>query len=119
VRVADYLPYDRLLPLTDVYVTNAGFGGVQNALSEGVPLVAAGDTEDKPEVAARVGWSGAGINLYTGTPTAAAVRDAVQTVLGEPKYRVRARELATAIAGYDTLALIERELADAVAAGRP
>ena len=49
-------------------VTNGGYGGVQIALSYGVPLVVAGTTEDKPEVAARVAWSGAGINLKTATP---------------------------------------------------
>ncbi len=37
--------------------------GVQQALAHGVPLVVAGDSEDKPEVAARVQWSGAGLNL--------------------------------------------------------
>ena len=35
-------------------VTNGGYGGVQQALANGVPLVVAGDSEDKPEVAARV-----------------------------------------------------------------
>ena len=58
--VAEYLPHDVLLPKVDVMVTNGGYGAVQRALSTGVPLVVAGDTEDKPEVAARVAWSGAG-----------------------------------------------------------
>ena len=64
VRVESYLPYDRLLPMVDVIVTNGGYGGVQQALAHGVPLVVAGETEDKVEVSARVGWSGAGINLH-------------------------------------------------------
>ena len=57
-RVDTFLPYDQLLPHTDVMITNGGFGGVQRALSFGVPLVVAGTTEDKPEVAGRVAWSG-------------------------------------------------------------
>ena len=68
--VADYIPHDVLLPKVDVMVTNGGYGAVQRALSTGVPLVVAGNTEDKPEVAARVAWSGAGVNLRTGAPTA-------------------------------------------------
>ena len=68
--VAEYIPHDVLLPKVDVMVTNGGYGAVQRALATGVPLVVAGNTEDKPEVAARVAWSGAGINLRTGTPTA-------------------------------------------------
>ena len=65
--VAEYLPHDQLLPKVDVLVTNGGYGAVQRALATGVPVVVAGSTEDKPEVAARVAWSGAGINLKTGT----------------------------------------------------
>lgn len=115
-RVASYLPYDQLLPRTAVYVTNGGYGGVQHALGAGVPIVVAGDTEDKPEVAARVGWSGTGVNLRTGTPTPAAVRTAVQAVLDDPAYREQARRMAAEAAGYDTLGLIEAELEAAVAA---
>ena len=115
VRVADYLPYDRLLPLTDVVVTNGGFGGVQAALAAGVPLVVAGDTEDKPEVAARVGWSGAGINLRTGTPAPDAVGSAVRSVLADAGYRARARRFADELAGLDTLAIVDEELGAAVA----
>ena len=47
-----YLPYDELLPRTDVYVTNGGYGGVQYALRYGVPIVTSSGQEDKPEVAA-------------------------------------------------------------------
>ncbi|WP_440710869.1 nucleotide disphospho-sugar-binding domain-containing protein [Herbiconiux sp. YIM B11900] len=115
-RVASYLPYDELLPRTAVYVTNGGYGGVQHALGAGVPMVVAGATEDKPEVAARVAWSGTGVDLRTGTPSPDAVRAAVQRVLEDASYRERAQKLAAEAAGYDTLALIEAELESAVAA---
>ena len=115
VRVAEFLPYDKLLPLTDVYVTNAGFGGVQYALSYGVPMVVAGDTEDKPEVAARVAWSGVGVNLHTGTPTASAVASAVKRVLAETGFRERSKKMADAVAGYSALASVEHAVGDAVA----
>ena len=73
VRLERFVPHDLLLPHADVMVTNGGYGGVQQALANGVPLVVAGDSEDKPEVAARVQWSGAGINLHTGRPSPAMV----------------------------------------------
>lgn len=98
VRVASFLPYDELLPRTSVMVTNGGFGGVQQALAYGVPLVVAGSTEDKPEVAARVAWSGAGLNLRSGTPGAGRVRRAVRRVLGSPTYRREAGRLQREIA---------------------
>lgn len=104
--VADYLPHDMLLPKVDVMVTNGGYGAVQRALSTGVPLVVAGNTEDKPEVAARVAWSGAGIDLRTGTPTPKAVRQAVREVLGNGSYLRRARELEVAYAQRDGVAEI-------------
>ena len=118
VRVADYLPYDHLLPLVDVFVTNGGFGGVQHALREGVPIVIAGDTEEKPEVAARVAWSGVGVNLRTGSPTADVVRTAVETVLADGSYLAAAREQAALIAQLAPLEAIEREVAAAVVVRR-
>ena len=69
VRLERFIPHDLLLPHVDVMVTNGGYGGVQQALAHGVPLVVAGDSEDKPEVAARVRWSGTGVDLRTGRPT--------------------------------------------------
>ena len=80
-------------------VTNGGFGGVHYALAHDVPLVVAGDTEDKSEIAARVGWAGAGINLRTGTPTPEHIRDAVLTVLGQgPTARGQRRSERTSAA---------------------
>ena len=73
-------------------VTNGGYGAVQRALSTGIPLVVAGNTEDKPEVAARVAWAGAGIDLSSGTPTPKAIRAAVREVLGDGRYMGRARD---------------------------
>jgi MGT family glycosyltransferase len=99
VRVATFLPYEQLLPRTDVMVTNGGFGGVQQALTYGVPLVVAGNTEDKPEVAARVSWAGAGVNLRTGAPGPSRVRRAVRRVMGRPAYRREAARLQDQIAG--------------------
>jgi UDP:flavonoid glycosyltransferase YjiC (YdhE family) len=42
VRLAPFIPYQHLLPLVDVMVTNGGYGGVQLALANGIPLIAAG-----------------------------------------------------------------------------
>jgi UDP:flavonoid glycosyltransferase YjiC (YdhE family) len=110
-RVAEFIPYDLLLPQVDVMVTNGGYGGVQYALAHGVPLVVAGGSEDKPEVAARVHWSGAGINLRTGRPTQPAIRAAVTSVFQDPSYRRRAAELRADMAHYRPLDIIESSLA--------
>lgn len=98
VRVAPYLPYELLLPRVSVMITNGGYGGVQQALAHGIPLVVAGQTEDKVEVTARVAWSGAGVNLRTNRPTAAAIGEAVRHVRHDPRFARRAGELAAAFA---------------------
>lgn len=101
-RVVPFVSYPALLPRTDAMVTNGGYGGVQLALSHGVPLVVWGTSEDKPEVAARVAWTGAGIRLGgSRPPRAVEVRDAVREVLHTPRYRERARALAAEYARLD------------------
>lgn len=99
-RLAAFIPYHAAMPMASVLVTNAGYGGVQLALHHGLPIVAAGGTEEKPEIAARVAWSGTGIDLRTGTPSPAAVREAVRRVLAEPRFGDRARAFAREMAGY-------------------
>src|SRR5882762_4653706 len=114
-RAATFLPFDCLLPKVSVMVTNGGYGAVNYALSLGVPLVVAGGSEEKPEIAARVAWAGAGINLGTGRPSASQISQAVRAVLTQPHYRQRAQELRTAFARHnarDELA----ELVDGLAA---
>jgi UDP:flavonoid glycosyltransferase YjiC (YdhE family) len=102
-RVAEFLPYDHLLPKVDVMVTNGGYGGVQYALAHGVPLVVAGATEEKPEIAARVAWAGVGVNMGTGKPTAAKLRTAIRSTLSEMSYRDRARALQKEMERHDAV----------------
>jgi MGT family glycosyltransferase len=118
-RLERFIPHDLLLPRVDAMVTNGGYGGVQQALAHGVPLVVAGDSEDKPEVAARVQWSGAGINLHTGRPSPAMVSRGVRRVLSRPSYRARARALQEEIGASDPLGTITAGLADLCAAAKP
>src|SRR6202163_1509133 len=101
-RLASYLPFDWVLPKVDVFVTNGGYGSVNQAMSFGIPLVAAGLTEDKADVNARVAWSGVGINLASNEPTPEALRDAIRTVLDKPDYRSRASLMADEFNGIDT-----------------
>ena len=100
-RVERFIPYAHLMPRVSVMVTNGGYGGVQCALAQGVPLVCAGTSEEKPEIANRVTWAGVGVNLKTKTPTPEQVRRAVRTVLATPDFRQRARRLQAEIATYD------------------
>ncbi|MDA2894620.1 glycosyltransferase [Mycolicibacterium sp. BiH015] len=114
-RAATFLPYHELLPRTAVYVTNGGFGGVQYALRYGVPIVATGGKEDKPEVGARVAWSGAGRRIRSERPSSRALRREILTVLRDPRYRQASRRIAEDIAaapGFAGLAAVVDELID-------
>jgi len=101
VRAEPFIPFDHLFPHVDVMVTNGGYGGTQWALAKGIPLVVSGDTEDKMEVAARVEWSGVGINLRKQRPSPDEVRDAVIEVLNNPVYRENAKRIQCDFAKYD------------------
>jgi UDP:flavonoid glycosyltransferase YjiC (YdhE family) len=96
--VAGFLPYADFLPRVDTVITNGGWGGVLAVLSHGIPLVVAGGDLDKPEVAGRVAGSGAGINLRTGRPKAAAIAAALDRVRADDSYRSAARSAAAELA---------------------
>lgn len=100
-RVEPFVPHAHLLPHVDVMVTNGGYNGVQMALANGVPLVVAGKTEEKPEVAARVEWAKVGINLRTGTPTSTQIKRAVKTLLTDSSYRTRIKHFQTQMQYYN------------------
>lgn len=118
-RAASYLPYDRLLPLTAVMVTNGGYGGVHYALEHGVPLVVAGQTEEKVEVTARVAWSSTGVNLRSNAPTAMAVRAGVRRVLADPSFRAASARLGAEITASPGVAGLDAILASLTATSAP
>jgi MGT family glycosyltransferase len=112
-RIATYLPFEWILPKADVFVTNGGYGSVNQAMSHGIPIVAAGLTEDKPAVNARIAWSGIGKDLATNQPDPKLLRGAVRAVLEEPSYRTRAASMADEFARYDTRSLVVRIITEA------
>jgi UDP:flavonoid glycosyltransferase YjiC (YdhE family) len=107
-RVASFIPFDRLMPKVDVLVTNGGYGAVNHAFSLGVPIVVAGETEDKDMVAARVGWTGAGINLKTRYASGEQIRNAVCTILTNKQYRDEAQRLQENFSRYNALEELTR-----------
>lgn len=104
--VAEHVDYRWLLPRTAVLVTNGGYGTVQQALAHGVPVVVAPGGEDKPEVAARVAYFKAGIDLGTRRPAAADIRDAIHTAMTDSGIRHSVATLAASAATYDPIATI-------------
>jgi UDP:flavonoid glycosyltransferase YjiC (YdhE family) len=110
-----YLHFGEILLDVDVLVALGSFGTVTQALSFGVPMVVAGKGEDKPEVGARVTWTGAGINLATDTPTPGQIRAAVDQILTNPDYRACAQRLRQEFASYDSTKILPRSVEALVA----
>ncbi len=107
-RLVPFIPFVVLMPYVDCYITNGGYGGVTVALANGVPIISAGTTEDKPEVGNRIEYSGVGCNLRTHRPSAEQVRTAFRRVMGDPSHRQRAQVLQAELAQHDA----PREAAD-------
>ncbi|SDS66443.1 glycosyltransferase [Microterricola viridarii] len=99
--VSDVIPYAGLLPHVDVMITNGGWGGVLAALAHGIPLIVAGGDLDKPEIAARVAWAGAGIDLRTGTPSPRQILAAWRRVSADPAFRASAERVGAALRQHD------------------
>lgn len=81
-----------VLEKADVFLSHCGMNSVSESLFCGVPLVMLPKTSEQGGVAARVAQLGAGIRLEKTTPKA--IRQAVETVLGDPKYRANAVAIA-------------------------
>ncbi|NKY52261.1 glycosyltransferase [Nocardia vermiculata] len=112
IRVCDFVPYELLLPHTDLMITNGGYGGVQQALEHGVPVIVAGSTADKPEVAARVAYTGAGIDLGGISPRPSALSAAVDRIFGDVAFRAAAQRLGEEMAGYSPIDTMTAVLAE-------
>ena len=101
VRVERFLPYAHLMPKVDLLLTNGGYGSIQIALAHGVPIVSIGKSEEKPEIANRVNFSGVGIGLKVRVPSEEQIRQAVRTVFSTPAYAARAEALRFQLSGLD------------------
>jgi UDP:flavonoid glycosyltransferase YjiC (YdhE family) len=91
------VPHALVLPGAAVTVTHAGHGTVAASLAHAVPLVALPNPmADQPFLAATIQALGAGLAL-DGESGPAAIRAAVQEVIGQPSYASAAANLAIAI----------------------
>lgn len=113
VLFAEWLPYHLLLPQLSLLITNGGYGSITQALSHKVPLLCAGQSEDKKDTAARVSWSGAGIDLRTDNPSTDQVRNAARQILEDDSYQKNAARLGdelNSLGGADRVVDLLEEL---------
>ncbi|MFC0673330.1 glycosyltransferase [Brachybacterium hainanense] len=95
---AGWVPQDLLLPRTDLFVTNGGYGGMMAALSHGVPVLAVPSSVEKWVGAGNVASSGAGRRLRPGRASPAALDRAVGEMLRDGDLRQAAQRVAGSMA---------------------
>lgn len=88
--VLSYVPQLQLLERAELMVTHAGMNSALECLSYGVPMVAIPITNDQPNIAQRIAWTGTGTVVPLETLTIERLRDAVDGVLADPSYRAAA-----------------------------
>jgi UDP:flavonoid glycosyltransferase YjiC (YdhE family) len=112
-----WVPLPAVLPGASLLITNGGYGGIQAAITAGVPVLVAGDLQDNTINGGNVEY--AGIGRYLGPPyTAERIRDAILEILNTPRYADRARELQARIPPKPAVEIIVDSLTGADAAER-
>jgi zeaxanthin glucosyltransferase len=101
--IVKYAPQLEVLKRASICITAGGLNTINEALANGVPLVAIPITNDEPAAAARIEWSGVGRSVHINRLTVARLRTAIGQVLAEPSYRENARRLQREIAGLNSL----------------
>jgi MGT family glycosyltransferase len=95
--VVKYAPQLEILARASVTITHAGLNTVMQSLMFGVPILAMPITHDQPAIAARVKRSGAGESMPIRDLTAPRLRAALDRVMNDPKYRIRAKQISASI----------------------
>jgi UDP:flavonoid glycosyltransferase YjiC (YdhE family) len=110
VVIVPTAPHGLVLPHCAAAITHCGHGTTIRALAAGVPLVCMPMGRDQDDTAARVVARGAGVRIKPKVAPAA-IRKALETVLGDARYAEGARRLRDAIAReqreIDQVALLE------------
>lgn len=106
--IEDFIDFNSVMPFVNVYVTNAGYGGVMLSIQHEVPMVAAGVHEGKNEIAARIGYFKLGINLNTETPKPAQIRKSVEKIMADREYKHNVQKLSSEFRQYSPNDLCEK-----------
>ena len=112
IIIEDFIPFSDVMPYTDVYITNGGYGGVMLGIQNNLPMVVAGVHEGKNEICARIGYFKLGINLKTETPAPAKIRKAVNEVIKNNIYRENVEKLSEQFTQYDPNELCAKYVAE-------
>jgi UDP:flavonoid glycosyltransferase YjiC (YdhE family) len=112
--IEDFISFNDVMPLVDVYITNGGYGGVLLGIQNKLPMVVAGVHEGKNEICARIGYLKYGIDLKTETPKPEQIRDAVNEIFNNKEYAQNIDKLSKEFAQYNPNKLMEKYVAELI-----
>ncbi len=112
VLVEDFVDFNLLFAHADAFVSNGGSGSVLLALRHGVPILAAGSTEGKNDINARLGYLKLGVDLRTQRPTPKKIANGLQRLLADGEIRDNVARLRREFDSYDAFEIIDRRLAE-------
>ncbi|KAI3398866.1 hypothetical protein diail_8375 [Diaporthe ilicicola] len=105
--VTDYLHYDAVLPYANVWVHNGGYGAITHGVAHGVPMVVAGEGQDKPENIRRLRASGIGVGMGTPRPGVTNLKVSLDAVLGDARFKTRVEVLRQETEDLDCFGRVE------------
>ncbi|MFD2561578.1 glycosyltransferase [Aquimarina rubra] len=110
IYIEDYISYDTVMPLADIFITNGGYGSTMQSIKNGLPMVMAGINEGKNEICARMDYSEIAINLNTEKPRVVSIQNAVNKIMNTKSYHINIKNIQRKLATYDTLKICEQHI---------
>lgn len=110
VHLFSYVQQRKILPSCDVFISHAGFSGVREALTAGVPMVTTPLFAEQPENSARLVELGIGLPLDPSALDAESIAMATKEVLVDPSFRNRARGMQRQILGLPLIDALADDL---------
>jgi UDP:flavonoid glycosyltransferase YjiC (YdhE family) len=84
------------------------------ALDSGIPVVVAGYGQDKLVTNNLVEYTGVGVNLRSKTPSVEAIREGVNRILDDGKYKLNANMMSRKFEEYDVGAVFDKVIQEEV-----
>ncbi|GAA0728835.1 glycosyltransferase [Aquimarina litoralis] len=110
IHIEDFIPFEVIMPFTDVFITNGGYGSSMISIKHGIPMVTAGINEGKNEICARIDYCGLGIDLKTERPRSYSIKEAVSQILTTDTYKENVKRLQSILNSYKTLEICEKHI---------
>ncbi|MFF4185607.1 glycosyltransferase [Streptomyces sp. NPDC001691] len=114
--LTEWVPQDVLLEAADVFITHGGHSSIREGLRSGTPMLVTPMYDDQPNSAEHVAEVGSGISLPAYWATAETVTEALDRLLTEPVFRLRAAAVRRSVLACPPVEQLVTDLEELVAA---